>query len=328
MRTTEAIVDKVLEATVVGSFSRIGYDVRSRLGSWDELPSMKGRSVLVTGATSGLGQEAATGLASLGATVRFVARDETRASSARDAIVNTSGNHDVGYVIADMADLRSVRDVAARLSDEFDVLDVLVHNAGALTPVRAVAPDGTEFTVASQLLGPFLLTGLLLSRLRRALPGRVVTVSSGGMYAQRFDLDGLEMGIGDYDGVIAYARVKRAQLVLNHEWARRVDPALVVFQAMHPGWADTPGVRSSLPGFYRVMRPLLRSSSQGADTIVWLAAAPEAARTSGAFWLDRHRRREYKLPWTRPKDAITDQARLWEWCAARTGSQGPEAWTP
>jgi dehydrogenase/reductase SDR family protein 12 len=328
MSVTEAVFDKVLEATVVGSFSKIGYDVRSRLGHWDEPPSMKGRSVLVTGATSGLGQEAATRLASLGASVRFVARDESRACIARRTIVDASGSDDVGYVIADMSDFDSVRAVAARLSDEFDVLDVLVHNAGALTPVRAVAADGTELTVASQLLGPFLLTSLLLPPLSRSGPGRVVTVSSGGMYSQRFDLDRLEMGNADYNGVTAYARAKRAQLVLNHEWARRVDSALVVFQAMHPGWADTPGVRSSLPGFYRLMRPLLRSSRQGADTIVWLAAAPEATHTSGDFWLDRHRRWEHKLPWTRPRDAATDEARLWDWCVTRTGSQEPHARTP
>ena len=194
---TEAVLDKVLEATVVGSFSRIGYDVRSRLGHWDEPPSMKGRSVLITGATSGLGQEAATRLASLGASVRFVARDESRARIARGAIVDASGSDDVGYVIADMSDFDSVRAVAARLSDEFDVLDVLVHNAGSLTPERAVAADGTELTVASQLLGPFLLTGLLLPPLSRSGPGRVVTVSSGGMYSQRFDLDRLEMSIAE-----------------------------------------------------------------------------------------------------------------------------------
>ena len=109
MSVTEAFVDKVLEATVVGSFSRIGYDVRSRLGHWDEPPSMKGRSVLITGATSGLGQEAATRLASLGASVRFVARDESRACIARGAIVDASGSDDVGYVIADMSDFDSVR---------------------------------------------------------------------------------------------------------------------------------------------------------------------------------------------------------------------------
>lgn len=322
MSVTEVVLDKVLEATVVGSFSRLGYDVRSRLGHWDEPPSMKGRSVLITGATSGLGQATATRLASLGATVRFVARDESRARLAQERIVDASGSADVGYLVADMADFDSVRAVAARLAHELGVLDALVHNAGALTSERAMAPDGTEFTVASQLLGPFLLTSLLLPLLNRSDPGRVVTVASGGMYSQRFDLGGLEMSSEEYDGTTAYARVKRAQLVLNHEWACRVDPASVVFHAMHPGWADTPGVRSSLPRFHRVMRPLLRSSWQGADTIVWLAAAPEVTRTSGDFWLDRSRRWEHKLPWTRPRDAATDQARLWDWCLSRTESPG------
>jgi dehydrogenase/reductase SDR family member 12 len=322
MSVVETFADKALEATVVGSFSRIGYDLRSRLGRWDDPPSMRGRSVLITGATSGLGQVAATRLASLGATVRFVARDESRARLAQGAIADASGSVDVGYIIADMSDFDSVRAAAARFADEFEVLDALVHNAGALTPVRAVAPDGTELTVAAQLLGPFLLTSLLLPLLGRSDPGRVVTVSSGGMYSQRFDLGRLEMSAEEYDGTTAYARVKRAQLVLTHEWARRVDPALVVFHAMHPGWADTPGVRSSLPGFHRVMRPLLRSSDQGADTIVWLAAAPEVAHTSGDFWLDRRRRWEHKLPWTRPRDAAADQGLLWDWCVARTGSRG------
>ena len=206
-----------------------------------------------------------------------------------------------------MSDFDSVRAVAAQVADELDVLDVLVHNAGSLSPQRAVAGDGTELTLASQLLGPFLLTSVLLPNLSRSDPGRVVTVSSGGMYSQRFDLGRLEMNGVEYDGTTAYARVKRAQLVLPHEWARRVIPPSVVFHAMHPGWADTPGVRSSLPGFYRVMRPLLRSSGQGADTIVWLAAAPEVTHTSGDFWLDRHRRWEHKVPWTRPRDAATDQ---------------------
>ncbi len=328
MSAAETFADKLLEASVMGSFSRIGYEVRSRLGHWEEPPSMAGRSVLITGATSGLGQEAATRLASLGASVRFVARDESRARLARTAMVGASGSGDVDYVIADISDFDSVRAAAIRLLDEFDVLDVVVHNAGSLTPERAVARDGTELTVASQLLGPFLLTNLLLPPLSRSCPGRVITVSSGGMYSQRFDLDQLEMGAADYDGVTAYTRVKRAQLVLNRSWASRVDPASVVFQAMHPGWADTPGLRSSLPGFYRVMRPLLRSSGQGADTIVWLAAATEATHTTGDFWLDRHRRSEHKVPWTRPRDAKIDQARLWDWCVSRTEPHAGGAWAP
>lgn len=318
MRLTARVIDGALEASVAGSFTRVGYDVRRRLGRWEAPPAREGTTALVTGATSGIGFEVASALASLGASVRFVARSEDRARRARDEIVARSGNADVDYTLADMADLASVRDVADWIADTFEALDVLVHNAGAISPTRALTHEGTEVTVAAQLLGPFLLTGRLLGLLSRSGPGRVITVSSGGMYSQRFDLAGLEMGVDDYDGVTQYARVKRAQVVLTHEWARRVDPGRVVFQAMHPGWVDTPGVRTSLPGFYRATRPLLRTPAEGADTIVWLANAREPLASSGAFWLDRRRRLENKVPWTRSRDPLGDQARLWEWCTERT----------
>jgi NAD(P)-dependent dehydrogenase (short-subunit alcohol dehydrogenase family) len=328
MRLTARVIDAALEASVVGSFTRVGYDARRRLDRWEAPPARLGATALVTGATSGIGYEVALALASLGASVRFVARSEDRARRARDEIVARSGNADVDFTLADMADLASVRDVADWIGDTFEVLDVLVHNAGAIAPTRTLTHEGTEVTAASQLLGPFLLTGWLLGLLSRSGPGRVITVSSGGMYTQRFELADLEMDAAHYDGVTQYARVKRAQVVLTHEWARRTDPHEVVFHAMHPGWVDTPGVRASLPGFYRVTRRLLRSPAEGADTIVWLANARESLAPSGAFWLDRRRRLENKVPWTRSRDPLGDQARLWEWCAQRsawalaTGGEG------
>jgi NAD(P)-dependent dehydrogenase (short-subunit alcohol dehydrogenase family) len=112
--------------------------------------------------------------------------------------------------------------------------------------------------------------------------------------------------------------VKRAQLVVNHEWARRVAPADVVFQTMHPGWTDTPGLAASLPRFHALVRPLLRTPAQGADTLVWLAGAREAVLSSGDLWLDRHRRREHHVPWTRSTDSRRDQIGLWDWCVQRT----------
>ncbi len=322
MRMTARVIDAALEASVAGSFTRVGFDVRRRLGRWEDPPAREGSTALVTGATSGIGYEVALALASLGASVRFVARSEDRARRARDEIVARSGNADVDYTLADMADLASVCDVAEWIGDTFATLDVLVHNAGAITHTRTLTNEGTEVTAASQLLGPFLLTGRLLGLLSRSGPGRVITVSSGGMYTQRFDLAGLEMDAARYNGVTQYARIKRAQVVLTHEWARRIDPREVVFHAMHPGWVDTPGVRATLPGFYRVTRPLLRSPAEGADTIVWLANAREPLSASGAFWLDRRRRVEYRAPWTRSRDPQGDQARLWEWCTERS------SWAP
>ena len=329
MTLADRVVDELLEATVVGSFSRIGYDVRSRLGHWEHPPPMDGRHVVVTGATSGLGLECAASLGAAGASVTFLARDGARAEQARSAIVARAGHDDVDFEVTDISELSAIRRTAEVLRGQGRLIDVLVHNAGALARQYETTSEGIERTVAAHVLGPFLLTGHLLPLLSQAgieggAPARVITVSSGGMYSQRFDLDLLEMGEAGYDGVVAYARAKRAQLVLNHEWARRIDPLEVVFHAMHPGWSDTPGVVSSLPGFHRVMGRLLRSPAQGADTMVWLASAAEVPQApSGSFWLDHRRRWEHKLPWTRPADARLDQERLWAWCAERTGDDPP-----
>ncbi len=320
MSRVERGVDAVLEATVAGSFSRVGYDVRSRLGHWQEPGEpLDGRTVLVTGATSGIGLATVRRFAGLGATVRFLARNAARAEAVRAEITDVGG--DVSFDVADMADFESVRRFADRFMADNRRLDVLVHNAGALHRDFRQAPDGTELTLAAHVLGPFLLTGLLLPSLRRATPApaRVVTVSSGGMYTQRLDLDALEMVREHYDGTVAYARAKRAQVVLTHEWARRVPAREIVFHAMHPGWADTPGVESSLPAFYRLTRPFLRTPEQGADTIVWLSSDPEPLESTGRFWHDRRTRSEHRLPWTRSDGGD----RLWQLCAARTGWELP-----
>jgi dehydrogenase/reductase SDR family member 12 len=328
MNAIAKLVDKTLEATVVGSFSKIGYETRKRLEHWTEPGPLPGRSVIVTGATSGLGFETSVELARLGASVTFVARDLDRARRARESIAALSGRDDVSFLLGDMADLESIRNAAHAYLSEHDTIDLLIHNAGSLSKRYEKAPNGTELTVATHVLGPFLLTGLLLPALRRPRlerggPARVLTVSSGGMYSHRFDLDRLEFGPGGFKGVDAYARAKRAQVVLNHEWASRVNPREVVFHAMHPGWVDTPGIRSSLPGFFRTAQRVLRTPQQGVDTLVWLSQAPEAVHTSGQFWLDRQPRSEHKLPWTRTADPARDQARLWDWCATRTGWTDP-----
>jgi len=310
-------VDRLLEVTVAGSFSRVGYATRSRVEGWIDPPSLAGRRALITGATSGLGFETAARLASLGAAVTFVARDDARARASADALRQRSRNDHIDFLVGDTSDLGDMRRVGALVAER-GPLDVLIHNAGAITAQRTLSSQGFEMTVAAQLLGPFLLTSVLLPALRSASPGRVLTVSSGGMYSQKFDVSTLEMPAVGYDGVSAYARVKRAQVVLNHEWAHQVAAADVVFHAMHPGWTDTPGLAASLPRFYSLAKPWLRTPAQGADTLVWLASARDATRTSGDLWLDRHVRAEHKVPWTRSRDPRRDQVELWRWCEERT----------
>ncbi len=318
------VVDKALEATVVGSFSCIGPEVRRRMSGWSQPPSAEGKVALVTGATSGLGLATAIGLARLGATVRGTARSPERAERARATILESVPGSDVDFLLADMSRLDQVRALAEAFLSTNGRLDVLVHNAGALSRQYTATDTGTEVTVATQLVAPFLLSGLLLDELRATAPSRIIQVSSGGLYTQRFDLATLEMGPGEYDGTLAYARVKRAQLVLMHEWVRRLGGSGVIVHAMHPGWADTPGLRNGLPGFAKAVGPVLRTPEQGADTVVWLATAPGPSLVSGRFWLDRRPRWEHKVPWTRldGPDFVRAGATLWAWCADRAGWDG------
>jgi NAD(P)-dependent dehydrogenase (short-subunit alcohol dehydrogenase family) len=139
------------------------------------------------------------------------------------------------------------------------------------------------------------------------------------MYATGLAVRHLQMSAVDYRGSEQYARAKRAQVTLNEMWAVRVAPSATVFHAMHPGWADTPGVEAALPTFRRITRPLLRTAEQGADTMVWLAADDSVARSSGGFWHDRRRRSIHKVPSTRRSDTHQRRVELWEWCIEQTG---------
>jgi NAD(P)-dependent dehydrogenase (short-subunit alcohol dehydrogenase family) len=149
----------------------------------------------------------------------------------------------------------------------------------------------------------------------------VLTVSSGGMYAAPLTVGHLQMG-ADYKGSEQYARAKRAQVTLNEMWALRMPREEIVFHAMHPGWADTPGVRESLPTFRKVVGPLLRTPLQGVDTLVWLGAdgGPPLQR-NGRFWLDRHERSIHKLPSTRRSDTADRRHRLWDWVVEASGAE-------
>lgn len=318
-----AAADALLELTVVGSFSRVGPAIRRRLFGWREprANALVGRTVLVTGPTSGLGRAATDALAALGARVILVGRSEDRLERTRDELAARHGVDRFPVVVADMGSLESVRDAAARIVATESRLDVVVDNAGAIYSKRFDGPDGIEATFAVLVAGPFALVTGLLPLLRRTPGARVVAVTSGGMYTQQLDLDDVESRRGAFSGPRAYARAKRAQTALMREWARRLRADGISSMAMHPGWADTPGLAEALPGFHRLMRPLLRTPDEGADTIGWLATLPDPTMVSGRLFLDRRPRPFDRVPGTR----LTAEARkrLWDRVVELTGGIDP-----
>lgn len=306
----------VLDATIVFSFDRTGFRVHSlAFRSADLEVDLAGRVCLITGANSGLGRASAEGLARLGAEVWLLCRNADRAAEAAAAIRRATGSRRVKTAQIDVANLASVRAFAASFPRER--VDVLVHNAGVLPARRSLTSEGLELTFATHVVGPFLLTHLLVPKLEAAAAARVIHVSSGGMYTQRLDLERLPGRRGRFDGVIAYAQSKRAEVILAELWAERLADRGVMVHSMHPGWADTPAVRSSIPRFHRLMRPLLRTPAEGADTIVWLAACPRIPGASGRFFFDRRARRTHLVPWTR--ETPEDRAGLWQLCTRFAG---------
>ncbi len=316
-----ALVDTLLELTVVGSFSRIGPAVRRRLDRWAPPPTdvLTGRTVLVTGPTSGLGRQVTDELAALGARVVLVGRNEERLNAVRDVLVARHGVDLYPIVVADMGSLASVRAAADQVLSKESRLDVLIDNAGAIFPDRTIGPDGIEATLATLVVGPFTLIRDLLPLLDRTGGSRVIAVTSGGQYAQGLDLDDLQYSRGAYDGTRAYARAKRAQVSLIREWARRFGGAGIRFDSMHPGWARTPGLVEALPVFARLMDPILRTPAEGIDTLVWLATATadQTDGPGGSLWLDRRARPFDRLPATRL--SRRDRHRLWELVAELSG---------
>jgi dehydrogenase/reductase SDR family protein 12 len=326
------LLDAALDRSVVLGYTKVGSGLR-RLW-WPADPpagALATKRVLVTGATSGLGEAMAKSFAELGATVHLLGRNAEKVKHSAGRIRGEVPGAMVFEETCDVSDLDAVRAWTDDLNGRIDALHGLVHNAGAMPKERIETAQGHETQFACHVLGPQLITERLLPLLRNADGAQVVFVSSGGMYTAPLEVDDLESANGKYDGVRVYARTKRMQVVLADAWAERLaDERLredheaatdVRVASMHPGWAATPGVAESLPTFQKFTGPLLRDAADGADTAVWLVATRPPSRPPH-FWHDRAQR-PTTFGWQRAQDprvvakfldelsALTETSRSW-----------------
>lgn len=279
--------------------------------------AMSGKAVLITGGTGGIGRAAAIGLASMGARVGITGRDRARAEAAAAEIVRESGNPAVDVFVADLSSQAEVRRLASEVLAAYPRLDVLLNNVGGFWAHRHVTADGLEHTFALNHLAPFLLTSLLLERLKTSAPSRIVTVSSGAQSMGRIDFDDL-MGERKYSGQEAYNQSKLANVMFTYELARRLEGTGVTATALHPGMTSTGfGAEDTARGWgplIAVMRRFMQSPERGADTSIYLASSPDAEGVSGQYFAGRKVKASHKSS----HDTATT-ARLWQVSADLVG---------
>ncbi|KAM4731084.1 dehydrogenase/reductase SDR family member 12 isoform 2-T2 [Anableps anableps] len=236
-------------------YTKSGYEAAAKHFSPADLEvNLSDRCFMVTGANSGIGKAAAQEIAKRGGTVHMVCRNKERAETAKGEIVAQSKNE--------------------------------INNAGCMVNQRELTEEGLEKNFATNTLGTYILTTALIPALKKVEDPRVITVSSGGMLTQKLNVDDLQFEKGTFDGTMAYAQNKRQQVILTERWASQHKE--VHFSSMHPGWADTPAVQSSMPSFHAKMQSKLRTEAMGADTVVWLAVSAAAIKLpSGLFFQDR-----------------------------------------
>lgn len=316
------VVDGLLDRSVVLGYSRLGPRLRRRWWPADPPPdAMVGKRVLVTGATSGIGESIALEFATLGATVHLLGRDEQKTRRSADRVRGAVPDAVVVEELCDVSDLEAVRAWTADLSGRIPSLHAIVHNAGVMPDERQESAQGHEITLAAHVLGPHLMTERLLPLLQAASEATVVFMSSGGMYAADLRADDIQYLEDGYTGTKAYARTKRMQVVLAKAWADMLDGSDIRVESMHPGWVKTPGVAESMPTFNKVAEPLLRTPADGADTAVWLVATRPDSEPSH-FWHDRAQR-PTTFGWQRDEDAAK-VASLLEQISALTDT--PDDW--
>ena len=276
---------------------------------------MTGKVCLVTGGNSGIGKAAAMGLAKLNATVVIVSRDKDKGEAALIEIRAKSGNRNLDAMTADLSSQDSVRELAHDFRARYKTLHVLVNNAGVFLPKRVPTVDGLEATFATNHLGHFLLTNLLLDVLKASAPSRIINLTSSAHYGTEMDFDDLQ-GEKKYSGYHAYSQSKLANVLFTHELAKHLERTGVTVNSLHPGLVRTgfgKDQRGLMSILVTVARPFMIGADRAARAVIYLATSPDMEGITGKFF---SRGRE-KRSSTQSYDAPSAE-RLWQVSAELT----------
>lgn len=294
-------INKILDATIVFSFDRFGFKRHCQ-------NPLKGRDLsgghgIVTGASSGIGLAVAHGLIKQGMKCQVISRnlEKLQNSFKSDSFAQCHS--------LDMSDLNKVYLFA--LNEVKTPIDLLIHNAGDMPGSLNITPDGLEQMFASQVLAPFILTKTLADSGKLQKGCHIIFVSSGGMYLKKLDLSDLQFEKNSYNKYTGYANAKRAQVILSELFSEKYPQYL--FSSMHPGWVDTPGVRSSMPLFKKLLNKRLRNAEEGADTILWLAMNDDYE--NGKFWFDRKQAKT--TIFNLNESSKEEKELLWKYCESK-----------
>lgn len=268
---------------------------------------MKDKIVAITGANSGIGKAAAEALARKGAHVIMLCRNAEKAETARAEIVRNAGFEKVDIVTCDLANLASIREAAKEVQETYPQLDVLLNNAGLMLTKRSETADGFETQFGTNHLGPFLLTNLLLPKLKDSGPARIVNVSSAAHWGGKIKFDDLNMGKGRYIGFLQYCHTKLMNILFTRELARRLEDTELTTNCLHPGGVNTNFAAGQVPGFLDgIVRSAMITPDKGARTSVYLCSDPEAADFSGEYFVKCK-----KAMSSRRSKNMADALRLW-----------------
>lgn len=250
---------------------------------------MSNRTIIITGANSGIGYETALHFAKKGDIIAMVCRSREKGETAKAEIERLSGNKEISLIIADLSSVNQSQRLAKNLAEKYPVIDVLVNNAGSIIYDYIETEDGYESTFAANHLAYFILANELLENIKRAPEGRIINVASEAQRAGGLNFDNINLK-GKYDPIKAYCQSKLANIVFTYELAKRLEGTNVTTNCMHPGTVRTgfgmqyKGIIGSL---FRMVRPFMRGSKKGAETIIWLAESPELKGVNGKYFYDK-----------------------------------------